>query len=63
MKNMLEKINDPLERQEIYADYCDFWEAIEGFKINIPENKKMTQEISIAFYLKNLLLIMKILII
>lgn len=35
MKNLMEKINDPLERQEIYADYCDFLEAIEGFQINI----------------------------
>ena len=40
MKNLMEKINDPLERQEIYADYCDFLEAIEGFKINISEKTK-----------------------
>lgn len=48
---LMEKINDPFERQEIYADYCDFLESIEEFKINISEEKeKDSKNINCALF-------------
>lgn len=36
---LMKAINDPYERLEIYADYCDFLESIEEFKTKISADK------------------------
>ena len=41
---LMEAINDPYERLEIYADYCDFLESIEEFKTKISEDKSNKKE-------------------
>ena len=44
MDKLIKKIKDPFVRQDIYADYCDFLENIEDFKINISEDKLKKKE-------------------
>ena len=40
MNTLLERVKNPLNKKDIYDDYCDFLEAIEEFKINISEEKE-----------------------
>ena len=44
MNKLIQKIKDPFKRQDVYADYCDFLESIEEFKINISEDKRKKNE-------------------
>ena len=44
MNKLIQKIKDPFKRQDIYADYCDFLESIDEFKINISEDKRRKNE-------------------
>ena len=41
---LMDAINDPVERLEIYADYIDFLESIEEFKTKISEEKSDKKE-------------------